>query len=83
VAKQKYEDILLDAGDVLVVPFEVVCVECENAAATKRVVLDIRNAGLTTPLIEPVCVKCAQRFALRVRRSLPKAKKELKGKGNL
>ena len=71
MAKQKYVPIPLDAGDVRVMGITTDCTEECGRTGTHRVVLDMRNAGTWTPITDVMCRTCANRFAKRLKESLP------------
>ena len=67
------EQVMLDQGDVEIVPVSPWTCEC-GEAATHIVNLDLRNNGMTISVESPQCIACANETATRLRASLPPAK---------
>lgn len=62
---------MLTCDCVTVEDFMPVCTECDEAAASKVVMLDAVNNGMTTAFGGQMCEECANEVADRLRESLP------------
>ena len=75
MAKQrtsKHETIPIDSSDVMIVAIENrMCGNCEEEAATKRVLLDVRNLGSSIEWGDGFCDACAPAIASELRAALP------------
>lgn len=65
--------IQLSKEDVVVIPVDSVCPNCEdgNARVTHAVSIDFRGAGEMISVSGALCLACASDFAQRIRDTLP------------
>lgn len=72
VVQPELEPIMLDRSCVTIEDFKPLCRECDEAPATKVVMLDAWNNGMVVNFGMEMCVECAEEVAERLRDSLPK-----------
>jgi hypothetical protein len=68
----KDNELMLDEGDVYVLPLENTCDECGERPITHHVQIDLRTAGQASS-VGMGCEPCMEELANRIREGLPEA----------